>query len=180
MQWERLAMIPAVVALNVIASPRKSIPLRSTAWPLPPAEPTERCGRASALMGRAFGRKAKGSLPVRRWPFWAWGVNRDGKGEWCADDGGRGSVCLGVEGAVLRAGAPSSGMSSMDSKLCEMPLVMFSEAVPAWRYRRERERERERGMNYTKGSVDTIFKAKRSTLYKSKYIPSYKAMVLRR
>ena len=127
MQLERLAIIPAVVALKVIASPLKSIPLRSTGWPLrlgdaPPAEK-----RLIAFRGTEVGRKENGSLPVRLWPLWAAGVKRDGRGEWWADKGGRGSTCLGVEGAVWLAG-PSSGMSSMDSELWEIPfVVIFSE-----------------------------------------------------
>lgn len=129
MQLERLAIIPAVVALKVIASPLKSIPFRWTGWPLrlgdaPPAEK-----RLIAFRGTEVGRKENGSLPVRLWPLWAAGVNREGRGEWWADKGGRGSACLGVGGAVWLAG-PSSGMSSMDSELWEIPfVVIFSEPV---------------------------------------------------
>ena len=59
-QLERLARIPAVVALNVMASPLKSMLLTSNGLP-----PMLKWGRAKPRPGNAADLNANGSLPVR-------------------------------------------------------------------------------------------------------------------
>lgn len=132
-------MTPAVVALKVMASPLKSTVLKSVGGPpLASAEIWEVCLEKPRATASWAGRNAKGSEPVLRWPLAA-GLNLDGKGEWWEEPGGRGSNIrwgwaegvVGADGDWVTGVTPcSSGTSSMDSTLAEIPLEAVS-VVPA-------------------------------------------------